>query len=514
MKSLVLGHHQGLTVHPVELGVWHRESPASRAATGIGYGRTKRLGFLSIVFAVAAMGTGYGADADGSLESLKRELEDLRRRTQQLEQKIQQWESERVQSAGKSETGKGTESAAAVPASPAKTDASTTLGAQSKSAWSPAAPITLMRAGSAYLNLSLATLVDAGASTASDVSQELLLGGHDPNQRGFSMPNTELALDGAVDPYFKGFANVVMKLDQDNATEFELEEAYLMTTSLPANLQVKAGQFFAEFGRQNSQHPHQWAFVDQPIALNRMFGPDGLRNPGARLSWLAPTPWYLEVFLGVFNGQGETAFSFRDADTAGTHGRAPIDRGVSSLEDLLYVPRVASSLELSDSQTIMVGASGAFGANSTSPEAAAQIYGADVYWKWKSDRAHQGFPFVSVQSEFLYRDYEAAEDLDAGLPDEMLHDWGVYGQVLWGFRPRWITGMRAEYAHGNQGAYDAEDVYRGERFRWSPNLTWHPSEFSKIRLQYNLDQSPKFDDEHSVWLQVEVLLGAHAAHKF
>ena len=60
----------------------------------------------------------------------------------------------------------------------------------------------------------------------------------------------------AVDPYFKGFANIVLKLDKNNETEIELEESFLQSTSLPANLQLKAGQYFASFGRQNPQHPH------------------------------------------------------------------------------------------------------------------------------------------------------------------------------------------------------------------------------------------------------------------
>ena len=46
-------------------------------------------------------------------------------------------------------------------------------------------------------------------------------------------------------------------------------------------------------------------------------------------------------------------------------------------------------------------------------------------------------------------------------------------------------------------------------------LTWFPTEFSKLRLQYNFDRSDLFPhDEHSLWLQLEFLLGAHAAHKF
>ena len=58
------------------------------------------------------------------------------------------------------------------------------------------------------------------------------------------------------------------------------------------------------------------------------------------------------------------------------------------------------------------------------------------------------------------------------------------------------------------------DPQREERWRISPNLTWYPSEFSKVRLQYNYDDRSQEGVDHSVWLQFEFLLGAHAAHRF
>ena len=60
----------------------------------------------------------------------------------------------------------------------------------------------------------------------------------------------------------------------------------------------------------------------------------------------------------------------------------------------------------------------------------------------------------------------------------------------------------------------AEDPLRADRTRISPNLTWYPTEFSKLRLQYNLDDRQDLGVDHSVWLQFEFILGAHAAHKF
>jgi hypothetical protein len=372
------------------------------------------------------------------------------------------------------------------------------------------------------MNMSFDAMMAVGGSTVSDPSAQLELGDHDPIKNGFSLRNAEIALDGAVDPYFKGFANIVLKLDKDNQTEIELEEAYAQSTSLPANLQVKAGQFFAAFGRQNAQHPHQWAFVDAPIILTRAFGPDGLRNIGAQVSWLLPLPFYTELFLGVFDGQGPTMFGFRnpgDPDALGVdrfHGRATVNRGLRGPQDLVWTPRLASSFDLTDQQTLVVGASAAFGPNDTGADTGTQIYGVDLYWKWKASDAHEGFPFVSWQTEALYEIYEAGADATAAtpLPAETLRDWGGYSQVLWGFKPRWVAGLRGEYAAGNHGAFDASDVFRGERERVSPALTFYPSEFSKIRLQYNYDHGALFGDAHSIWLQLEFMLGAHGAHKF
>jgi hypothetical protein len=422
------------------------------------------------------------------LEALKEQVAQLTNSLHQLQEKIATLEARPV-----------------APAPPA---------AAAAPAEAPPVPAPAARAGSSYMNMSFDVLGTFGTSSAEDPSQYLQLGDHDPKQRGGQIRNAELTVDGNVDPYFKGQGNVVLKLDENNETEIELEEAYLQTVSLPANLQVKAGQYFTEFGRQNAQHPHAWAFVDQPIVLNRMFGGDGLRNVGARVSWLAPTPFYAEAMFSVQNGQGGTAFSFRNPEEDGTHGRTPVDRGLAGAEDLLYVPRLATSFDLTDNQTLVLGASAAFGPNDSGEGTKTEIYGVDQYWKWKPAHAHAGFPFVSWQTEALWRDYEAGADTEAGLPAETLRDWGLYSQVLYGFAPRWVAGFRGEYATGNDGAYDPEDIYRGDRTRISPNLTFYPSEFSKLRLQYNADHGDLFGDEQSIWLQAEFMLGAHAAHKF
>jgi hypothetical protein len=388
-----------------------------------------------------------------------------------------------------------------------------TLGTPSDTAAAAAVPV---RTTGQYMNIGFVALTDAGWSSEPDVAS-LELGDHDPHVRGFTIPNAEISLDGAVDPYFKGFSNIVLKIDSEGETGIELEEAYALTTSLPHNLQLKAGQFFTEFGRQNPQHPHAWAFVDQPLVLSRMFGPDGLRSQGLRLSWLLPTSFYTEAMVTVANSAGGTTSSFRSPESPEIHGGIVTDRTVKEIQDMLIAPRIATSLDLSDTQTLLLGASAAFGPNNSGPSARTRVYGVDGYWKWKAAAAQAGFPFVSMQGEWLVRRYDAAERVSAEdpsvtLPSETLKDWGAYAQLLWGIKPRIVAGLRGDWARGDDAAFQSQ--LRADRFRLSPNFTWYPSEFSKIRVQYNYDDRKGIGTDHSLWFQFEFLIGAHAAHKF
>ncbi|MFO0793960.1 MAG: hypothetical protein U0586_07835, partial [Candidatus Brocadiaceae bacterium] len=321
----------------------------------------------------------------------------------------------------------------------------------------------------------------------------------------------ETVFEGAIDPYFKGQSNIVFQINKEGESFVEVEEAYLTSMSLPMNLQVKAGTFFTEFGRLNQFHPHAWDFADQPLVNGRFLGPDGMRNPGARISWLAPTDNYTELFFTVQDSQGETAYSFRNPHAL--FGRDTVNTDVRNMEDMLYVPRVATSFDLTDEQTIVLGSSAAFGPNSTGTDENTLIYGLDMFWKWKSKYASGGFPFITWQTEVMGRRFEAGADAD--LPAEVMHNWGTYSQVSWGFKKRWVAALRGDYVDGEEGATYTPEFLGFERWRLSPNLTFYPSEFSKIRLQYNYDDILGNDStEHSVFLQFEFLLGSHGAHKF
>jgi len=499
---------------------------------------------------------GLGASAlvaqESELESLKKALQEQQKIIQSLLQKVETLE--------KQQAGVTNEQAQLkrLMETPSTNLPLVAMAPPSGRPWSPSDPIRIGK-GSAYADIGMVATFAAGGSSARDIEGGMQPGGHDPNQRGFTVQGVELNLQGAVDPYFRGNANILFSIDSDGESFVEVEEAWLETMSLPGNFQIRGGQILTDFGRINTQHPHAWAFVDSPLVNARFLGPDGLRNPGARLAWLAPTPFFTELSLGVQDSHGETATSFRSSGHS--HGgeeeeeglpfgyRHPDnDRGVSDIDDLLFTPRLATSFDLTDAQTVVLGASAALGPNASGGrgDTSTQIYGVDAYWKWKPVNHHAGFPFVSWQTEAMLRRYglgafdwdedgdgaasngevvNAATGLPANLKRETVTDWGFYSQVLYGFHKGWVAGLRGDFVTGERGAYEklpltlggaplGRDPLRAERWRISPNLTWHPTEFSKLRLQYNYDDRRGIGIDHSIWLQFEFLLGAHGAHKF
>lgn len=409
--------------------------------------------------------------------------------------------------------------AAASPGFPATDESVTAAAPEPAPATGLTRPLTLLGGGKSYMNVSFDGQFSLATSSQEHL-ETLELGDHDPQQRGFNARNLELALDGAVDPYFEGFANIVFKLDNENETGVEVEEAFMQTTALPWGLQGKGGEFFAPMGRINTQHPHVWDFVDVPLVAGRFLGPDGLRGLGAQASWLVPVPWYSQLILATQNGNGGTGFSFRNRGEDGIfYGRTTIDRDIDNVDDMVFVPRIENSFDLSPTQTILAGISGAFGPNDTGDDASTRIYAIDAFYKWKSSHASGGWPFVKWQTEAMLRQFEAGRGADDTFPvEETFDDYGAYSQVVWGFRRGWTAGLRGDYLYMEESKV-TDDPGRQSRWRATPDVTWYPTEFSKFRLQYNHDylESTRFvpgGNEDSVFLQFEFALGAHAAHKF
>lgn len=390
------------------------------------------------------------------------------------------------------------------------------------------------------IDVSVDGLIAGGSSSANNEELEGLQGGgHDPKKRGFTLQQAELSLAGVVDPYFSAESHIVFIED-----DVELEEVFVQTTGLPGGLQLKAGLFYTEFGRMNPSHPHAWKWMDQPVINSRLMGSDGLRSTGVRLAWLTPLPWFSQLYLGAQNADNETAASFlgEASHEHGDEGHAEEEhegeehaefeetiggwpRSDEDTDVLIYLVRWENAGDLSDEANALLGFSFLTGPNAAGADTQTRIYGADLTVKWKPVSNQRGWPFLIWQTEVMKRDYEtgaASIEHDDGdsldFDSTTLKDWGFYSQLIWGFTPGWSAGLRYEYATGSGEGVEhrEEDSARDDRTRISPLLAYQPSEFSRVRLQYNYDDAEHLEDgtAHTVWLGLEFLYGTHPAHKY
>ena len=135
-----------------------------------------KLNFLKWLCVAGAMSVAAcvaSAQETNEVEQLRKEMREMRERMRQMEQKLESLEQNPPTAAPP----------AANPAIPPATEPATAPATP----WSPSQPLTIARAGSAYMNISFDGLFAAGGSTARDIDGGTQLGGHDPKQRGFTV---------------------------------------------------------------------------------------------------------------------------------------------------------------------------------------------------------------------------------------------------------------------------------------------------------------------------------------
>src|SRR5258706_7942018 len=162
---------------------------------------------------------------------------------------------------------------------------------------------------------------------------------------------TEISLQATVDPYAR--ADFFLSFARDPVTGkygVEVEEGYLTTLSLPAQLQLKLGKFREAVGRINPTHPHALPFIDLPNAYVNYFGDGGLNDEGLSLSWLIPNKkFYQELVFQATSGLSESPSFFR-----GENNR------------FIYLGHLKNFFTLSDNATLELGFTGITGPNDSS----------------------------------------------------------------------------------------------------------------------------------------------------
>jgi len=133
-------------------------------------------------------------------------------------------------------------------------------------------------------------------------------GGYE-NVNQIEMREAELNIYSNIDPFIRAFALI------SGADEASIEEAYFLTSSLPYDLQIRGGKFFANLGRLNKIHTHDLPFVDQPLTMQNFLGNPEIeedeevllnfepqyKGSGAEILWMVPTESYWRLIAGIVN---------------------------------------------------------------------------------------------------------------------------------------------------------------------------------------------------------------------
>lgn len=354
---------------------------------------------------------------------------------------------------------------------------------QAATAPEPTAP------GSASMNPDLSLILDVAAGWFSREDPEQL-GAHDPSKTGFNFQQLELHAFANVDPHFRFDTNLVF-----SQFGVEIEEAYATTLGLPGHLMVRAGQFLNRFGRRNPTHPHSWQFLDQPLVLGKFFGGEGGRGLGVELSWLAPTPWYLEMVAAMSDAAGACcARSMLGGDDLGIHG----------LEDFLYTIALKQFWDVGTDLGLSFGMSLQTGPNASGLGNRTLLIGADLMLRYKPRGG--GHTSVDLLAEVLWRARE--------LPGRNARDVGGFGELSWRIDREWALSGRYEWVGGVQDD-PLDPEWTGARQRGALALDLYPSHFSRLRLQVGADAAEwKEDLGWMALLGLEVVVGAHGAHAY
>jgi hypothetical protein len=320
------------------------------------------------------------------------------------------------------------------------------------------------------------------------------MGGHAPTTTGFNLTGAELAASANVDPYFRF----------DMAFCFghmHLEEFYLTTLGLPLDLQLRAGLFLARVGRHNNTHPHSWNVVLHPLSNQFLFGSEGFGAPGVELAWLVPLPWYAEVTAAVMHGQG------------GAFRTKPLSSGEPGFQDFVYPARWSNFFDLSDDWGFQVAANAVFGPSTMGTDVGnrSAAYGLDFFLKWRPiGWGRTGHTFLALAGEGWFREME--------VPKDVWRDVGGFLDLIWGMNKRWQTTVRGELWRRMEGQSPASDISRTklglDAERGTVALTFLPSHFSKVRIQYSIENIEGYDLNHVALVQVGISAGTHGAHAY
>jgi hypothetical protein len=341
----------------------------------------------------------------------------------------------------------------------------------------------------------------------------------DPGKRA-DIREVELAVQAAVDPFFRG--DVFLGIS--DAEGISIEQAFLTTTALPQQLEVRMGRYLMPVGKINLTHRHDLHTIEYPWVVQRFLSDDGLKGTGL---------WALRVFspFGFYQELNVTAVDrFGERDDSLT-ALEPVNKKLSGLA---YSARLRNYWDLSESTNFELSGTALTGVREqpvapsvfTGTESANAVgarqtlVGADVTFRWRPLQQGLYKSFIG-QAEFMRQINEKNPSLPGGVgistgdylgPQRNVN--GGYVFLRYQTTQRTYLGTRYDYVQ----SYDASvnpDFHAASAY-----LEFFPSEFSKLVAGYERilrgGQGSGFAENtmDRILVQASFALGPHKPHPF
>lgn len=308
-------------------------------------------------------------------------------------------------------------------------------------------------------------------------------------KNGFQLQELEVRFTSNIDAYLRG--DVILAIHPEESEDpneesghasyvLEPEEAFVETLSLPS-VTLRAGKFYALWGRHNQLHTHAFPFIDAPLVNTQLYGDEGFNDVGVAISYLVPFPWFFEVTAQGFSSQNENLFH------------------TNSQDDVVGVYALKSLWDLSASTTFEWDLGYGHGRNQLGR--LNHIYNSALTIKWRPIEKSTN-QSVSFTTEYHQAQEVLDEDVSLG------RQGGLSSWIQYQMKRHWWVQARGEYLGLPQPEV-------GITRRYSTLIGYVPTEFSAFRVQYDWKRDPTEEkDEQVVTLQLNVSMGSHPAHNY
>lgn len=310
------------------------------------------------------------------------------------------------------------------------------------------------------------------------------------DQDNFVPREFELSIVSALDPFSR--AKVFFSVEQpgaeiepfsdggeeDNGTDFSVEEGYIEWIGLPGGISLKAGRFFQQFGQINRWHAHALPFQSRSLPHLAFIGEESLTASGISSHWLLPNAsgGTYEATIEVARGESEGLFGPTNKVTVLGH--------------------LNSFWELGETMDLDLGLSGIWGTREEEGgvNRSQALYGAEFSLNW-APPGQARYRGLNVRGGVMLNDPEEV----AGFSGERAM--GVWTLAEWKLTSQWLVGGR--FSH-------VEDPSNPDRTAWltTPSLTYWQSEFVRLRAEYDVLHNPG-DTSGLFTLRVTFAMGPH-----